>query len=495
MIRNPKTFAACILAVAAATQPAQAQGVSGQAGVAAAVRGDVTLVATTVQQPGHVVGMAMGSGDKIFLGDNIETGPDAGMQIMLLDETIFTIGPDAGMVIDEFVYDPSTSTGQVTASVVKGAFRFVSGRVAKETPQNMSVRTPVGTIGIRGTSAAGRVDPPDENGNPRGTIILLGPGTNNNANERAGRITVTNGGATIEISRSGFGTTIIGLNGTPTPPVRFEPAQVAALTGGLGTSGGTAGGGGASGGPGGGGPGGGGPGGGGPGGGSIGSGTTTGLSGQGLGSGGNQANLSNGFSATQGQVAAQSFEAAEESSNTVNTTIATFDQLRAIQTGTAFFNFGTVALNYVSGSQTAASGSFRADALIDFGARSLNLTVADIQYSFGGGGGEIVCGSCPPDPPSMFVFSPNDGGGQPFDGNYDNEAGFVTKSWSSDTDSVNFPTPPTDGSTAVITAAILNDIATGTAASQALISMTISDHGSNTVIAGAAVAGRSTANQ
>ena len=479
MIRNPKTFAACILAVAAATQPAQAQGVSGQAGVAAAVRGDVTLVATTVQQPGHVVGMAMGSGDKIFLGDNIETGPDAGMQIMLLDETIFTIGPDAGMVIDEFVYDPSTSTGQVTASVVKGAFRFVSGRVAKETPQNMSVRTPVGTIGIRGTSAAGRVDPPDENGNPRGTIILLGPGTNNNANERAGRITVTNGGATIEISRSGFGTTIIGLNGTPTPPVRFEPAQVAALTGGLGTSGGTAGGGGASGGPGG----------GGPGGGSIGSGTTTGLSGQGLGSGGNQANLSNGFSATQGQVAAQSFEAAEESSNTVNTTIATFDQLRAIQTGTAFFNFGTVALNYVSGSQTAASGSFRADALIDFGARSLNLTVADIQYSFGGGGGEIVCGSCPPDPPSMFVFSPNDGGGQPFDGNYDNEAGFVTKSWSSDTDSVNFPTPPTDGSTAVITAAILNDIATGTAASQALISMTISDHGSDTVIAGAAVAG------
>lgn len=480
-----KTFSLFGLLSALAGAPALAQSVSGQAGVAAAVRGDVTLVATTVPQPGHVVGMAMGSGDKIFLGDNIETGPNAGMQIMLLDETIFTIGPDAGMVIDEFVYDPSTSTGQVTASVVKGAFRFVSGRVAKETPQNMSVRTPVGTIGIRGTSAAGRVDPPDENGNPRGTIILLGPGTNNNANERAGRITVTNGGATIEISRSGFGTTIIGLNGTPTPPVRFEPAQVAALTGGLGTSGGTAGGGGG---------GSGGPGSGGPGSGPIGSGTTTGLSGQGLGAGGNQANLSNGFSATQGQAAAQSFEAAEESSNTVNTTIATFDQLRAIQTGTAFFNFGTVQLNYVSGSQTAASGSFRADALIDFGARSLNLTVADIQYDFGGGGGECES-ACGFNEPAMFVFSPNAGGGQPFDGSYDNQDGFVAKSWSSDTDSENFPTLPTDGSTAVITGAILNDIATGTAASQALISMTISDSESDTVIAGASVVGRATGNQ
>lgn len=470
-----KSFSLFVFLAVIAAAHAHAQGTSGQAGVAAAVRGDVTLVAAAITEPGHVVGMTLGSGDKIYLGDNIETGPEAGMQIMLLDETIFTIGPDAGMVIDEFVYDPSTSSGQVTASVVKGAFRFVSGRVAKETPQNMSVRTPVGTIGIRGTSAAGRIDPPDASGNSQGTIILLGPGSNNNANERAGRITVTNGGATIEISRPGFGTTIIGLNGTPTPPVRFTPSQVASLTGGLGTSGGTSGSGGSGTGS--------------SGGGTIGSGTATGLSGQRLGEGGNQANLSNNFTTAQGDATEQSFEVAEESSSTVNTTIATFDQLRAIQTGTAFFNFGTVALNYVSGSQTDASGSFRADALIDFGARSLNLTVADIQYDFGGGEGECES-ECGFGAPSMFVFSPNDGGGQPFDGNYDNEAGFVTRSWSSDTDTANFPTAPTDGSTAVITGAILNDIATGTAASQALISMTISDANSDTVIAGAGVAGR-----
>ena len=109
-------------------------------------------------------------------------------------------------------------------------------------------------------------------------------------------------------------------------------------------------------------------------------------------------------------------------------------------------------------------------------------------------------GSCPPTrvkvnpattlPRAMFVFSPNTGGGQPFDGSYDSQDGFVAKSWSSDTDSANFPTPPTDGFTAVITGAILNDIATGTAASQALISMTISDSNSDTVIAGAGVANR-----
>jgi len=494
MFRQLTTLTTCVLALAAATLPVHAQGVTGQAGVAAAVRGDVTLVATTVSQPGHVVGTALGSGDSIFLGDNIETGPDSGMQIMLLDETIFTIGPSAGMVIDEFVYDPSTSTGQVTASVVKGAFRFVSGRVAKETPQNMSVRTPVGTIGIRGTSAAGRIDPPDASGNARGTIILLGPGANNNANERAGRILVTNGGTTVEITRSGFGTTIIGLNGTPAPPVRFTPAQVAGLTGGLGTSGGTAGTQPGSGG---------GTGGGGP----IGSGTVTGLSGQRIGEGGGIA----GFTNDAGTLSDDAGDAAEEIANAdngVNTVIATFDQLRAIQTGTAFFNFGTVALNYVSGTNTDASGSFNASAIINFGTRELDLTVSDIQYNFGGseegsegfdegfdegfgeggeGGSPGVIGNGSTE---MFVFSPNAGGGQPFDGGYENQNGFVAQSWSSDSDSANFPTAPTDGSTAVITAAILNDIESGTAAAQALVSMTISDANSDTVIAGAGVANR-----
>ncbi len=219
------------------SQIADAQGTTGQAGVAAAVRGNVTLVAAIAPQPERVVGQALGSGDKIFLGDNIETGPNSGMQIMLLDETIFTIGPSAGMVIDTFVYDPATSTGQVTASIVKGAFRFVSGRVAKDQPQNMSVRTPLGTIGIRGTSAAGRVDPPDADGNATASIVLLGPGPDNNANERAGRITVSNGGTSVETTRSGFGTVIGGLDQPPSPPVRFEPGQIAALTGGLGTDG------------------------------------------------------------------------------------------------------------------------------------------------------------------------------------------------------------------------------------------------------------------
>ncbi|MEP4886021.1 MAG: FecR family protein, partial [Alphaproteobacteria bacterium] len=238
--RSATLFTVVTIALTSASV-AHGQGNVGRAGVAAAVRGNVVLVAAAPRPESRAVGQNVQSGDPVFLGDTIETGPDSGLQIMLMDETIFTIGPDAALIIDEFVYDPETSAGKVTASVLKGAFRFVSGRVAKEEPRNMNVKTPVGTIGIRGTSAAGRVipaNPNDPDSEISADIVLLGPGVDNNANERAGRIIVSNADTSVEISRSGFGTNIAGIDAAPTIPVRFEPSVVSGLTGDLGTNGG-----------------------------------------------------------------------------------------------------------------------------------------------------------------------------------------------------------------------------------------------------------------
>ena len=179
-----------------------------QAGVAAAVRGEVRLVAFTPEGPAadaNAVGRVIASGDRIFLGDKIETGASAGLQIMLLDETIFTIGPNAAMTIDTFVYDPTTDAGELTASIVKGAFRFVSGRIAKNNPSDMNVKLPVATIGIRGTAVAGEVIPATPDAPPSAEVILLGPGAGNNADERPGRVIVNNAGSSVEISRAGFG--------------------------------------------------------------------------------------------------------------------------------------------------------------------------------------------------------------------------------------------------------------------------------------------------
>ena len=136
-----------------------------QAGVSAAVRGQVDLL-PVVEKVKHEAK----SGEDVFLGDEISSFDESGMQLMLLDETIFTIGPNTDLTVDEFVYDPATGAGQVTASLAKGVLRFVTGKVAEAAPQNMEIRLPVGTIGVRGTTiGAAQYD------GTQALIVLLGP--------------------------------------------------------------------------------------------------------------------------------------------------------------------------------------------------------------------------------------------------------------------------------------------------------------------------------
>src|SRR5258708_25556001 len=119
---------------ALAQQIVQAAPAAGRAGVAAAVSGEVQLAAI----PGvREVGKDVVSGDPIFLGDKITTGPQGRLQIMLLDETVFTLVPKAALVVDNFVYDPSTNAGTVSATVLQGTFRFGSPNIAARQPSDM----------------------------------------------------------------------------------------------------------------------------------------------------------------------------------------------------------------------------------------------------------------------------------------------------------------------------------------------------------------------
>jgi hypothetical protein len=212
------------LAALLSVQPAASQDAQ-QAGVSAAVRGTVQL-----SRLSGVVGQKVESGEPILLGDRIESGPNSGMQILLLDETVFTIGPDSDLTVDEFVYDPNTQAGTVTASVSKGVFRFITGRVARNQPSSMKVKLPVGTIGIRGTIVAGLIEP---NGNVQ--AVLLGPGSENNTGDRVGSFTL--GG--LEVSRANYGVAF--TPGTAPTLQQFTPEQVQGITGRMESSSGAAG--------------------------------------------------------------------------------------------------------------------------------------------------------------------------------------------------------------------------------------------------------------
>ncbi|MBL6931296.1 MAG: FecR domain-containing protein, partial [Rhodospirillales bacterium] len=101
----------------------------------------------------HVDGtkVTLAKGDDIFQGDTLITAKGAAIGITFVDDTTFSLGEEGRMVIDEMVYDAGAQEGQFNASLVQGVFSFVSGKIAKTSPDGMTVTTPVATIGIRGT--------------------------------------------------------------------------------------------------------------------------------------------------------------------------------------------------------------------------------------------------------------------------------------------------------------------------------------------------------
>ncbi len=76
--------------------------------------------------------------------------------LLFLDGTSLTVGPNAQLTIDRYVFDPNTKTGDLAISATKGVFRLVGGKISKTQP--VTVTTPASTIGIRGGIALLDVD-------------------------------------------------------------------------------------------------------------------------------------------------------------------------------------------------------------------------------------------------------------------------------------------------------------------------------------------------
>ena len=180
-------------------------------GTVETVEGTVTVVRTDGTRE------TLEKGGQIFQGDTLETGDGAAVGIIFADDSTFSLGEGGRMVIDEMVYDPATKDGSFQTSVVQGVFSFVSGEIAKSSPEGMVLKTPVATIGIRGTTVAGQAA---QEGSAN-TISLLP-----NADGTVGELTVTNGAGTVVLNQAGATTTLTSAFTPPAPPVILSPAQI-----------------------------------------------------------------------------------------------------------------------------------------------------------------------------------------------------------------------------------------------------------------------------
>jgi hypothetical protein len=204
---SPLRLAGFIILLALAASGALAQE---HVGVSSAVNPDVTGAA-----PGAAARQVVIGQDVVF-NERFTTGPLGQTQLLFLDESAMTIGPNSDLTIDQFVYDPKSGTGHLAMSASRGLLRYVGGKLSKQ-EEGVSLRTSTATLAVRGgaflldLTTGGRME----------AIFIYG---------RA--LTVTGpGGVTQTLQRPGYAISIAGPGGAPSEPFPVPPGQIAQLVG------------------------------------------------------------------------------------------------------------------------------------------------------------------------------------------------------------------------------------------------------------------------
>lgn len=90
-------------------------------------------------------------GARIRPSDVVVTGADGSVGIAFADDSLISIGPNSALTVEQFAFDSTTHRGTHDTSLRKGTLAAVSGKIARQSPDAMKVRTPVAILGVRGT--------------------------------------------------------------------------------------------------------------------------------------------------------------------------------------------------------------------------------------------------------------------------------------------------------------------------------------------------------
>ena len=99
-------------------------------------------------------------GVPIQTGSQLKTEANATLGVTFRDNTVMSFGPDTEMTVDEYLYAPAQGKLGLAASLSRGTLDYFSGVIARLKPDSVSVKTPTGIIGVRGTQFVAKVQAP-----------------------------------------------------------------------------------------------------------------------------------------------------------------------------------------------------------------------------------------------------------------------------------------------------------------------------------------------
>jgi hypothetical protein len=120
--------------------------------------GEVKVVKGTAHIERGAERLAVRAGMAVQPSDKVVTGADGTVGITFSDNSLLSIGPDSRFAIDRYVFDSTTHAGQFESTLSKGTLAVVSGKMVKQSPESMKIRTPSSIMGVRGTEFVVKVD-------------------------------------------------------------------------------------------------------------------------------------------------------------------------------------------------------------------------------------------------------------------------------------------------------------------------------------------------
>jgi|TARA_R110002124_G_scaffold77874_2_gene208232 hypothetical protein len=132
--------------------------------------------------------------------------------IKFVDDTKVSVTEYSKLLIDEFVYNPEKKTGKLSLKAALGTIRYSSGKIAKNSRQNVKIKSPTASVSVRGTDFTMNVQ---EDG---ASSFLLLPSTDEAGNSYVGSIDVSTLGGTVTLDQAYEATTVVSAIAAPTPP-------------------------------------------------------------------------------------------------------------------------------------------------------------------------------------------------------------------------------------------------------------------------------------
>lgn len=111
-----------------------------------------------VERDGKLLPASVGM--PIRQADSLVTGADGAVGVTFSDNSLLSTGPNSVLVVDRYNFDSTTHAGRFDASLKKGTLAVVSGKMVKQSPDAMKVRTPAAIMGVRGTEFIVQVEEP-----------------------------------------------------------------------------------------------------------------------------------------------------------------------------------------------------------------------------------------------------------------------------------------------------------------------------------------------